>query len=382
MDKNEKFVRELLAEAEIEINGSSPWDITVRDNRLYKRVMLMGSLGFAEAYIDGWWACEEMDEMFFRAFCAQLDQKVRRNWPLLLHVLKSRLFNLQKVSRAREVVDGHYDLSNEFYHYMLGPSLAYTCAYWKDARTLDEAQYKKYDLVCRKAKIKKDENILELGCGWGNFAKYAVENYGCRLVSINVAPRQCRYARELCKGLPVDIHNCDYRDVRVYNPEERLFDKVICVGLAEHIGPKNYRVWFDVVNRQLKNDGLFFSHSCGSPVSLTACEPFTHKYIFRNSLIPSVKQLSDAAEHSGFIWVDYHDIGKHYDRTLQEWYGNITRNWKEIQELDPSMFNDRFLRMWTFYLFASIGMARSKAAHLFHIVFAKKGYLDYYETVR
>lgn len=378
----ERLVRSLLKDTGIELNGPNPWDITVKDNRLYRRVVLMGTLGFAEAYIDGWWDSSQMDELLFRAFRAQLDQKVRKSWPMILHTLQSSLFNLQKVSRARQVADEHFDLSNRFFQYMLGSSMAYTCAYWQDANTLDEAQFKKYDLICRKTRLQKGENILELGGGWGGFAKFVAEKYGCNVVVVNVAPRQCEFARELCKGLPVAIHQCDFRDTQTYNSDGRQFDKVICIGFAEHVGPKNYRVWTDLTARQLKDDGLFFVHTCGKPKSFSASEPFTHKYIFRNSLIPSMKQISDAVEHSGFLWVDFHDIGKHYVRTLQEWHENIVRNWNDIQRLNPSLFNDRFFRTWTIFLNASIGMARSKAAQLFQLVFSKRGYLEYYRTER
>lgn len=381
MNKDERTVRELLALGTIELNGPKLWDLQVTDRRFYKRILTGGVLGFAEAYIEGWIDCEQMDELIARLLQAGIKQKLKNNWRLMLHLFQSQIFNLQALSRASQVADAHYNLSNRFYEYMLGESMAYTAAYYKNATSLDEAQYAKYDLVCRKLQLKPGETVLELGCGWGGFARYAAEHYGCRMVSVNISKQQVRYAKELCRQWPVAVFRCDYRDEACYNPDKIRFDKAVSIGMAEHVGPKNHRRLFGTVFRQLKPNGLFLLHTIGSDRSLTACEPFTHKYIFPNSVIPSLKQLSSAAE-GWFVTEDLQNFGKYYFNTLKEWYTNVKSNWQSIQALDYTKFNSRFDRIWSFYLLGGMGMAKSKANHLWQIVFSGKAYRDLYEAVR
>ncbi|MBU2512043.1 cyclopropane fatty acyl phospholipid synthase [bacterium] len=381
MTRNERVVRELFAVAEIEINGHNPWDLKVKDQRFYKRVLTEGVLGFAESYISGWIVCEQMDDLIARLLRGDIKNKLKKNWGLLFHILKSRLFNLQVLSRSSQVAHVHYNLSNQFYELMLGKTMAYTAAYWKNAANLDEAQYNKYDLVCRKVQLKEGETVLELGCGWGGFAKYAAEKYGCKMVSVNISSEQVKYAKEFCKGLPVSVFHCDYRNHSVYNPDHIRFDKAVSIGMAEHVGPKNYRNLFDVVDRQLKDDGLFLLHTIGSDISLSTCEPFTHKYIFPNSVLPSIKQVGDAIE-GHFVAEDLQNFGKYYFNTLKEWYNNYKKNWDTIRMFDPVKFDTRFDRIWSFYLLGGMGMAKSKANHLWQFVFSKKGFQELYEAVR
>ncbi len=223
----------------------------------------------------GWWECEALEEFFFRVFTSDVAERVRRNRVLLLHLLKARLLNLQTLSRSQEVAKRHYDLSNAFYELMLGPTMAYTLRLLEGVDNLDVAQRAKYDLVCRKLKLKEGESVLELGCGWGGFAKYAAEHYGCHVTAVNISEQQVKYARQFCAGLPVELHQCDYRDHDRYNPEGRIFDKAVVsigMGMAEHVGPKNYPTWLEVVNRQLSPEGLFLIHTIGSDISKDACD--------------------------------------------------------------------------------------------------------------
>ncbi len=381
MNRNERVIRELLAVGEIEINGRNPWDLAVKNPHFYKRVLTEGVLGFAESYISGWIECERMDDLIARLLRADIKNKLKKNWGLLFHILKSRVFNLQVLSRSSQVAHVHYNLSNSFYELMLGKTMAYTAAYWKDAKTLDEAQNRKYDLICRKLYLEEGETVLELGCGWGGFAKYAAENYGCKMVSVNISSEQVNYAKEHCKGLPVSVFHSDYRDYSAYNPESVSFDKAVSIGMAEHVGPKNYRSLFRVVDHQLKNDGLFLLHTIGSDVSLSTCEPFTHKYIFPNSVLPSIKQIGAATE-GYFVTEDLQNFGKYYFNTLKEWYNNYKINWDTIQKLDEEKFDARFDRIWSFYLLGGMGMAKSKANHLWQFVFSKKGFQELYDAVR
>ena len=193
-------------------------------------------------------------------------------------------------------------------------------------------------------------------------------------------PRVIAYVRGLCRDLPVEAHSCDYRDVSTYNPAGRKFDKAVSIGMCEHVGPKSYRTWFEVVDRQLKDDGLFLLHTIGSDVSRTSNDRFTQKYIFPNCVVPALKQLTSSAEGL-FTVEDVHNFWKSYYYTMREWQRNFARHWAEIRALDPK-FDERFYRMWNFYNFAGMGIARGRQGGLWQIVFSKCGSLREYLTVR
>ncbi len=205
MQTPEKILREMLELAGIQVNGSNPWDIQVHDTRFYDRVLRDASLGLGEAYMDGWWDSESIDEFINRVLRAHLDEKVKNNTRLALHVLRSKLLNRQSSRKAFEVGRRHYDLGNDLYRAMLDKRLNYTCGYWKTARNLDEAQEAKLELVCKKIGIKPGMRILELGCGWGSFAKYAAEKHGAHVLGLTVSREQVALGMELCRGLPVEL---------------------------------------------------------------------------------------------------------------------------------------------------------------------------------
>jgi len=231
-DLKEK-AEEILALADIKINGSRPWDIKVNSDEFYNMVFAHGSLGFGESYMDGLWDCKKLDELINKIFLAKLNKKVVP-FSLIFPGLKAKLLNMQTKSKSKIVAEQHYDLGNDFYSAMLGNSMQYTCAYWKNAKTLDQAQFNKLDLVCKKLNLKKGDKVLELGCGWGYLAKFMAENYGCEVTAYNISEEQVKFAKGLCKGLKVNIVKADYREA------EGVFDKVVSIGLCEHIGYKNY----------------------------------------------------------------------------------------------------------------------------------------------
>jgi cyclopropane-fatty-acyl-phospholipid synthase len=360
--KAEKIVKELLSGTGVSINGNMPWDIQVHDNRLFRRVLSEADLGLGESYMDGWWDCEALDEFINRILRARLDERVKGNWKTALYVLKTRLFNRQKESRAGQVGEQHYDLGNDLYRAMLDTRLNYTSAYWKDAENLDQAQEAKLDLVCKKINLKPGMTVLELGCGWGSFAKYAAEKYGAQVVAVNISREQVRLARELCRGLPVELRLQDYRTV------DGEYDAVISIGILEHVGYKNYRTYMEVVNRCLKDDGLAFIHTIGSNTSTTHVNRFTDKYIFPNGMLPSISQIAEAMEGL-FVMEDWHNFGPDYDKTLMAWYQNFNDAWPELRD----KYGDRFYRMWRFYLLSCAGGFRSRSQQLWQIVMTKTG---------
>ncbi len=362
MNKSENAVRKLLASADIEVNGNRLWDIQVHDPRLYERILRDSSLGLGESYMDGWWDCQSIDSFIDRVLRANLREKVENDMKIAFQVLKAKLFNRQSKLKSIEVAERHYDLGNDLYKVMLDKRLNYTCAYWKDADNLDDAQEAKLELVCQKIGIYPGMRILELGCGWGSFAKYAAEKHGASIVAFNISKQQVALGRELCKGLPVELRLQDYREA------EGEFDAVISIGMMEHVGYKNYRTYFEVVDRCLKKDGVAFFHTIGSNKSIKTGEAWTDKYIFPNGQLPSIAQLSKAIEGM-FVIEDWHNFGQYYDPTLMAWHANFNNAWPQLKE----KYSDRFRRMWNYYLLSSAGGFRSRSQQLWQVVLTRVG---------
>jgi cyclopropane-fatty-acyl-phospholipid synthase len=368
--KDKEFILKLLTRAGIAVDGTDPWDIQIHNEDFYPRVFRQLYLGLGESYMDGWWDVERLDQFFYKTIRADLEEELK-NWRLALHFLKGQIFNYQTRSKAPKVAHKHYDIGNDLYQLMLGPSMAYTCAYWKDAKTLDEAQNAKFDLVCRKIGLKPGMKVLDLGCGFGSFLKYAAENYGVSGVGINLSKEQVKYARESCKGLPLEFQLTDYRDAR------GTFDRVVSIGLVEHVGYKNYRTFLKLAHERLADDGLFLLHGIGNNDSTTKADPWTEKYIFPNGNLPSIKQLGSAMENL-FVMEDWHNFGADYDKTLMAWHENFVANWQEIKK----DYDERFYRMWVYYLLSCAGAFRARKIQLWQLVLSKKGVVGGYQSVR
>ncbi|HQI82691.1 MAG TPA: cyclopropane fatty acyl phospholipid synthase, partial [Deltaproteobacteria bacterium] len=274
-------IRMLLAGTGVMIDGSDPWDITVHDDRLYGRVLRYKSLGLGEAYMDGWWDCPRVDELMYRLLSARVDARIWGNIANLLRALPAVVLNLQSRRRSPIIVERHYDLDNELFLSFLDPYNQYSCAYFEGTDDLDAAQLNKLDLICRKLGLRREDRVLDIGSGWGGFGRYAAERYGCSVVGVNISREQNAYARRFCKGLPVEIRQCDYRDI------EGSFDKVVSVGMFEHVGRKNYRSFMNKVLRVLKQGGVFLLHTIGNNVSRRTRDPWMDRYIFPNGELPS-----------------------------------------------------------------------------------------------
>jgi cyclopropane-fatty-acyl-phospholipid synthase len=359
---SESLLKELLSQAGVEVNGKNPWDIQIYDPRFYEQVFREPHLALGEGYMGGWWDCEQIDVFITKVLRARLDQKIRGDWKVAVYILRSKLFNLQSPARAFQVGQRHYDLGNDLYCAMLDSRLNYTCGYWKNAGSLDEAQEAKLDLVCKKIGAHPGMQILELGCGWGAFAKFAAENYGVEVLGVTVSKEQVALGMERCKGLPVELRLQDYRTVT------GRYDAVISIGIMEHVGYKNYRTYMQVANRCLKPDGIAFIHTIGSNVDGTTADPYTNRYIFPNGMLPSIAQLSKAAEDI-FVIEDLHNIGPHYDPTLMAWCANFDRAWPELK----AHYDERFRRMWRYWLLSSAGGFRSRYQQLWQFVLTPLG---------
>jgi len=371
MESLKNQVSDLLQKAGITLNGGSSSDIHVHNENLYPRVLSQGSLGLGESYMNSWWDSPALDECITKILSADLGQYIRQNPKFLLQALIAKLTNRQTKSRAFEVGEKHYDVGNDLYERMLDKRMVYTCGYWKNVNNLDEAQEAKLDLVCKKINLQPGQTVLDIGCGWGSFAKFAAEKYGAQVTGVTVSKEQIKLAEERCKGLPVKFLLQDYREIT------GQFDHVVSLGMFEHVGYKNYRTYMKVVHRVLKDGGLFLLHTIGGRKSVTQTDPWIEKYIFPNSMLPSVKQISTAIEGL-FVMEDWHNFGADYDKTLMSWYNNFNSHWNEIKD----KYGERFYRMWKFYLLSCAASFRTRRNHLWQVVLSKKGVPRGYPSIR
>ncbi len=361
--QSQRMVTELFQKAGITINGQRPFDIRVHNEQFYRRVLQSGQLGIGESYMDGWWDCDNIPEMTNRFLRADLLKDTSRNLRFLLNLIWVRLTDIGSISRAFEVGKKHYDLGNDLFEKMLDPNMIYSCAYWKDAETLEAAQLQKLDLICRKIKLEPGMKVLEIGCGWGGWAKYAATNYGVEVTGLTVSAEQAKYARDFCKGLPVEILLKDYREAK------GQYDRVVSIAMFEAVGQKYFRTFMEVAARCLKPDGLFFLHTITANRHLGPAEStWMNKYIFPNGELPTLSQIAKSAEGL-FIDEAHHQLSGDYEKTLRAWYENFMANLPLISK----DYDERFIRMWSFYLLISQGICRSRLIHLWQFVFSKDG---------
>jgi cyclopropane-fatty-acyl-phospholipid synthase len=370
--KYKKTVQDILALAGVEINGSNPWDIAVHNDGFYRKVLTEGELGIGESYMDNWWDAGKVDELIFKIVSARLEEKVRLKFSIILKILSARIINLQSKRRAFIIGEKHYDMGNDLFSLMLDKRMNYSCAYWKDTDNLEKAQEDKLELICRKILLEPGMRILDIGCGWGAFGKYAAEKYKAEIVGITVSKEQVELGRKLCEGLPVEFRLMDYRDL------DEKFDRIVSVGMIEHVGYKNYRSFFEIASRCLNDNGLFLLHTIGNIKSEKSIDPWTDKYIFPNGMLPSVAQIGKAIEKL-FVMEDWHNFGKDYDKTLMAWYENFEMNWDKIKD----KYSDRFYRTWKYFLLSAAGSFRTGIKNqLWQIVLSKNRLAGAYRSVR
>ena len=370
-EKLKELAQKIFDTAGIQIDGRRPFDIRVKNDGFYRRVLHEGSIGLGESYMDGWWEADDLTGFFYRLLSSDIERSVRGNWKAVAGLFFQTLFNPQTKKKSRIVGERHYDIGNDLYKTMLDSRLVYTCGYWKDARNLEEAQEAKLDLVCKKIGLKPGQRILDIGCGWGSFMKYAVQKYNVSAVGVTVSKEQAKLGRELCAGLPVEIILTDYRNIT------GQFDHIVSLGMFEHVGHKNYRTFFETASKHLKDDGIFLLHTIGRSFTSKTTDPWTEKYIFPNSILPSLTQITGAIEGL-FIMEDWHNFGLDYDKTAGAWLENFNRGWDKLKD----KYGERFYRMWTYWLGSSRAAFRVRKMQLWQIVLSKKGVPGGYRSIR
>ncbi|MCD9493047.1 cyclopropane fatty acyl phospholipid synthase [Photobacterium phosphoreum] len=371
MPKNKELFRDLLKQADIEINGTRPWDIIVNDDKLFDNILLDGTIAFGEGYMTRLWDCERIDILISKLLRSNIEDKLsgidKVKFAANYGVTKLKsLINHQAVNRVKEDVPFHYDIGNDLFVNMLDERMAYTCAYWKDAKTLDQAQEHKMDLICRKLNLQPGMRLLDIGCGWASFMNYAAAKYGVICDGLTLSKEQMALGQEIAnkKKLPVKIILQDYRE---FTPEQP-YDRVVSIGMIEHVGPSNYDEYFKCANSFLTDEGVFLLHTIGSPTSKNGTDPWINKYIFPNGVIPSLSQLSSSVENQ-FNIEDVHNFGPDYDLTLMAWCEKFEKNWFKIYK----NYDATFYRMWRFYLLSCAGAFRCRDISLWQIALTKIG---------
>ncbi|AIR71702.1 cyclopropane fatty acyl phospholipid synthase [Dickeya fangzhongdai] len=357
-----QIVKEMLSAADIVINGSRPFDIQVKNPDMYKRVLREGSLGLGESYMDGWWECERLDMFFHRVLRAGLENQLPHRWRDTLRILMARLTNRQSRRRAKIVAKEHYDLGNDLFALMLDPYMQYTCGYWKQAETLEQAQQDKLRLICEKLQLRRGMTLLDLGCGWGGLAEFAARHYGVSVTGITISREQQALAQQRCQGLDVTILLRDYRDM------DQQFDRITAVGILEHVGPNNYDTFFQIVRKNLKSNSLFLLHTIGGNTAKLNVDDWIDKYIFPNGCVPSIQYIAKASEPY-LVMEDWHNFGSDYDHTLMAWHDRFQQNWSSLSE----RYSDRFQRMFSYYLNACAGAFRARNIQLWQVLFSVGG---------
>lgn len=361
----------LANSADITINGERPWDIHIENEDVYKKLVWHGTLGLGESYMDGWWNCERLDLLFERVLRSGQEAKVRINLSLAILAAGHLVTNMQTRMRSSRVSDIHYDLNNSFYEKMLDSRMIYSCGYWNGVDNLQEAQLAKLDMICQKLELTAGESLLDIGCGWGGMAKFAAENYGVHVTGITISKEQASYAKAVCEGLPVEIRLQDYRDVT------GQFDKIVSIGMFEHVGTRNYRTFMKTVNDRLTDQGLFLLHTIGHRYPTISADPWVDKYIFPGGKIPYINHISSAIDGL-FILEDWHNFGMDYSKTLLAWHENFVKHWPEFEDV----YGEKFFRMWEYYLLSFAGAFSARHMQLWQLVLTKNSRQSMYHSVR
>jgi cyclopropane-fatty-acyl-phospholipid synthase len=374
-DRYAKLAADLLAEADIKVGGARPWDIAVHDARFYKRAIAGGAIGLGESFMDGWWDCPALDQAIARMLRADLRDKLKVAPWMAADIVAEHLPNLgyiwpglrpflSRFRSYRAVAETHYEAGNEFYAALLGKNMLYSCTYWPNATTLDEAEDAKLEMSCRKLGLEPGMRVLDIGCGWGGFAKYTAQHYGVSVVGYTISAEQRALAQEKCKGLPVELRLDDFHNIT------GTYDRVASFGMFEHIGRGNYDAYMRIVHDHLVDDGVFLLESIGDNISGSQCNPWFQKYIFSapTSMFPSIKEIAAVAE-GRFIVEDWHNFGADYAPTLRAWHVNLVAN----RDWIVTRYGERFYRMFVFYLLSCAGAFEARVYQMWQILFAKQG---------
>ena len=381
MSQAPALIRALTDRADVGFQGERPWDLQVHNPRLYGDLLRRGSLALGEGYVNGDWDCGALDVLFTRLLSQPACRDAAIGFQPMARLqaraqqLAERWVNWQSRRRAFLVGQQHYDIDDRVYGAMLDSRRLYSCGYWQDAADLEAAQLHKLQRICQKLDLQPGQRLLDIGCGWGGLALHAARHYGVEVVGITVSAQQARYCREQCRDLPVEVLLCDYRSDLV--KQQGLFDRIVSIGMLEHVGRRNDRTYFEGISAQLASDGLALIQTIGSHDTNMALDPWINTYIFPNGRLPSAQQLCQGFE-PWFLLEDWENFGYDYDLTLLAWWRNFECAWPGLAE----HLGHRFYRLWKYYLLSCAGFFRSGQGQLWQLVLSKKGSIKAYRSIR
>jgi cyclopropane-fatty-acyl-phospholipid synthase len=312
----------------------------------WNRFLKEGLFGLGEDYIKGDWHVERLDELIVHLITHYAHTQSKWNVRLLAYLAHSLLFNPQSGRGAFVVGERHYDLGNDLFRAMLDSSMSYTCGVWRGAQSLEEAQCAKLRTICEKLELAPGMRVLDIGCGWGNFAELAAREYGAHVVGLTISKEQAQFARERCKDLPVEIRLQDYRGF------SEQVDRVVSIEMIEAVGRKNLGRFYHTVARSLPPGGVFVlqaisaeSFNSRSSVFLDQYVLWLLRHIFPNGSLPRPDDLNGPLTKGLFV-EHKESFAQDYARTLLAWRENFDRNWFALK----GRYNERFWRIWQYYL--------------------------------
>ncbi len=350
-------IEQILAKAGIHSNGPEPTDIQVRDERVFNRVLGGGSLALGESFMDGWWDVEDLAGLIDKVYRAKLYSELV-SFDALPLIIRGIFQNLQSRARAFSVAHAHYDLGDDLYTAMLDARMVYTSGIWAGVDTLEAAQEQKMERLCTLVGLEAGDRVLDIGCGWGSFMKYAAEKHGATATGLTVSVGQTALGEKLCEGLPVEFVITDYRD---YEPKEK-FDHVVSVEMIEAVGAKNLRTYFKKARAVLKDDGYFGLQAIMSLDPKPVPDVWIDRYIFPNGILPSLPQI-EKATRGLFVIESMENYASDYDKTLMEWWRRFDAAYADLSAKNPA-YDERFYRMWKFYLQGCAGLFRANQAQV------------------
>lgn len=356
------IIEEMVRQADIVLGK----DIVVHDPSMWVDWADRGILAIGESYMEKKWDSPHVDQVMAKlaAMPSETKRKLFSSWKTRLLLSIAILFNQQRREKELEVAEKHYDLGNEFFRSWLDKNMQYSCGYWKNVSTLDEAQLAKMRMIGKKLQLKPGMTVLDIGCGWGGLARFLIKEYGVKVTGINISKEQIQWCRSIsiAEGLQESFHslNQSYRDL------EGKWDRIVACGMLEHVGPKNYHEFFDICKRCLADDGIMLLQTIGANISKKVLnDRWLTRYIFPHGTLPSIAQIAKASEKK-LIIEDLRNFGPDYDKTLMAWHSTFMKVKDDLQ------MSEMFIRMWEFYLLYCASGFRERKSQLWQFVFTKR----------
>ncbi len=360
-----------------DLNGDDPLLVTVRvhDANVYRRLALRGSIGVGEAYMAGEWSCDDLTRLMRLFVRNRTVLNGLEHGPVRLAMQLFRiahLLNRNTRNGSRGNIAAHYDLGNEFYRLFLDPTLMYSCAVFEGSDTeLHEASIAKLERICRKLALSADDHVLEIGTGWGGFALHAARHYGCRVTTTTISREQYQLTRERVEQAGLDgritVLLRDYRDL------DGSYDKLVSIEMIEAVGHQYLDTYFRTCSRLLKDNGLMLLQA----ITIADQEyerakravDFIQHYIFPGGFLPSLNALCNSLARVTDLSVRHlEDIGPHYATTLRHWHERFRNN---LDRVRTQGFDERFVRMWEYYLCYCEGGFAERALGTAQLLLAK-----------